>query len=252
MTTGPEGAFWNNWKNGLPASGGTISSSNVSNAYAGFKGPTSGSNKKASTDPYALEALQMNDADRLALSKLLKAANYITTASSKYNKKLGEAYAIAAQDAAVESAKTGRDLTIKAFLLENAGTTSGTGTSNLPSRNIYKYTEADRVKIIDDVSQTLRGQGVTEEDKQAQWYKDLRKSIDNMINTGTLSTTQKVKNPKTGKLEVQTVATPGFSQEKAAAAAETAIRKATPEDVSRQERVGFTDWMFKTLGGANG
>ena len=247
-----EGAFWNNWKNGLPASGGTISSSNASGAYAGFKGPTSGSNKKASTDPYALEALQMSDADRLALSKLLKAAKYIKTASSKYNKNLGEAYAIAAQDAAVESAKTGRDLTIKAFLLENAATTSGTGTSNLPSRNIYKYTEADRVKIIDDVSQTLRGQGVTEEDKQAQWYKDLRKSIDNMINTGTLSTTQKVKNPKTGKLEVQTVATPGFSQEKAAAAAETAIRKATPEDVSRQERVGFTDWMFKTLGGANG
>jgi hypothetical protein len=67
-----------------------------------------------------------------------------------------------------------------------------------------------------------------------------------------LSTTQKVKNPKTGKLEVQTVATPGFSQEQAAAVAETAIRKATPEDVSRQERVGFTDWMFKTLGGANG
>jgi hypothetical protein len=194
----------------------------------------------------------MSDADRLALSKLLKAAGYIKTASSKYNKKLGEAFAIAAQDAAVESAKTGRDLTIKAFLLENPATTSGTGGPSLPSRNIYKYTEADRVKIIDDVSQTLRGQGVTEEDKQAKWYKDLRNSIDNMIDTGTLSTTQKVYNPKTKKTEVQTVATPGFSQEKAAAAAETAIRKATPEDVSRQERVGFTDWMFKTLGGANG
>jgi hypothetical protein len=253
VTTGPEGAFWNNWKNGLPASGGTISNSNASGAYAGFKGPTSGSNNKASTDPYAVEALNMKPADRLALSKLLKAAGYLKTASSSYNKKLGEAFAIAAQDAAVESAKTGRDLTIKAFLLENPATQSGTsGASNLPSRNVYQYTEADRIKIIDDVSQTLRGQGLTEEDKKQKWYTDLKSSIDNMIKTGTLSTTEKVYNPKTKKTEIKTVATPGFSQEKAAAVAESAIRKAAPEDISRQERVGFTDWMFKTLGGANG
>jgi len=246
-----ESAFYNNWKNsGLPASGGVISSSNASGAYGGFKGgTTSGS---GTTDPYAVEALNMKPAARLALAKMLKSAGYIKTASSKYNKVLGEAYARAAADAAVEAAKTGRpQLTIKDFLVENVALATGTGTSNLPSRNVYQYTDADRVKIIDDVSQSLRGQGVTEEDKQAQWYKDLRKSIDNMINTGTLSATQKVKNPKTGKLEVKTVATPGFSQEKAAAVAETAIRKATPEDVSRQERVGFTDWMFKQLGGAN-
>lgn len=244
-----ESAFYNNWKNsGLPASGGVISNPNASGAYTGFKGGAT--NGSGNTDPYAVEALNMKPAARLALAKMLKSAGYIKTASSKYNKALGEAYARAAADAAVEAAKTGRpQLTIKDFLVENVAPTTGTGTSNLPSRNVYQYTDADRVKIIDDVSQSLRGQGVTEEDKQAQWYKDLRKSIDNMINTGTLSTTQKVKNPKTGKLEVKTVATPGFSQEKASAVVEKAIRKATPEDVSRQERVGFTDWMFKQLGG---
>jgi hypothetical protein len=52
--------------------------------------------------------------------------------------------------------------------------------------------------MIDDVSQTLRGQGITEADKSAKWYKDLKKSIDNMISTGTVSTSKKVKNPKTG------------------------------------------------------
>lgn len=250
--TGPEGTFYNNWKNsGLPASGGTISNSNASGAYTGFKGSNTGGTPKA--DPTIVALMALSPKDLLDTAKLLKAAGYIKTATSKYNKKLGDAYVAANQELLVEAQRSGRPtLTLRQFLAENPATPSGTGGPSLPSRNIYKYTEADRVKIIDDVSQTLRGQGVTEEDKQAQWYKDLRQSIDNMIKTGTLSTTQKVYNPKTKKTEVQTIATPGFSQEKAAAAAETAIRKATPEDVSRQERVGFTDWMFKTLGGANG
>lgn len=246
-----ESAFYNNWKNtGLPASGGVISNPNASGAYAGFKGGTTGSSK---ADPQITALIAASPKERLEIAKLLKAAKYIKTASSKYNKALGDAYTAALQDAQSEGQRTGRpDLTIREFLVENVAPATGSGTPNLPSRNVYKYTEADRLKIIDDVSQTLRGQGVTEEDKNAQWYKDLRKSIDNMINTGTLSTTQKVKNPKTGQLEVKTVSTPGFSQEAASAVAEKAIRKATPEDVARQDRVGFTSWMFKQLGGTNG
>jgi hypothetical protein len=124
--------------------------------------------------------------------------------------------------------------------------------ANLPQRQIYQYTEADRQKIIDDVSQKLRGQGVTEEDKKADWYKGLQSSIKNMIDTGTVTTTKDVFNPVTKRTESKSVTTPGFSQEKAAAVAEQAIRQATPQDVARQDRVGFTDWMFKQLGGANG
>jgi hypothetical protein len=103
--------------------------------------------------------------------------------------------------------------------------------------------------MLNEVSQTLRGQDITPEDQSAKWYKDLKKSLDNMISTGTLSTTKKVANPKTGKLEVQTVQTPGFSKEQIAATAEKAIRKATPEEVARKERVDFTGWLFNTLGG---
>ena len=248
-----ESAFYNNWKNsGLPASGGVISSPNASGAYAGFKGSSTGASK---ADPLITGLIGISPKERLAIAKLLKTAGYIKTATSKYNKDLGDAYVAANQDLLTEAQRTGRPtLTLREFLVENPVTPSGTGSgaANLPSRNVYKYTEADRLKIIDDVSQTLRGQGVTEEDKKAQWYQDLRKSIDNMINTGTLSTTQKVRNPKTGQLEVKTTSTPGFSQEAASAVAEKAIRKATPEDVARQDRVGFTSWMFKQLGGTNG
>jgi hypothetical protein len=103
--------------------------------------------------------------------------------------------------------------------------------------------------MIDDVSVTLRGQGITDADKSAKWYKDLKRSIDNMISTGTLSTTKEVFNPVTKKMESRTITTPGFSAEKAAATAEKAIRQATPEDVARKERVDFTGWLFETLGG---
>ena len=73
-----------------------------------------------------------------------------------------------------------------------------------------------------------------------------------MINTGTVTTTKDVFNPKTKQTETKSITTPGFSQQQAAVTAEAAIRKATPGDVARQERVGFTDWLFKSLGGANG
>lgn len=243
-----ESGFFNNWKNsGLPASGSTISNPSASGAYSGFKGGTTGS---VGTDPAVVELLNMDPKTRLELSKLLKSAGYVRTASSKYNKALADAFTLAKMEAATEAQRTGRPaLTIREFLVENVQAPTGAGAPNLPSRSIYQYTEADRIKMIDDVSQTLRGQGITEADKTAKWYKDLKKSIDNMIATGTVSTSKKVKNPKTGQLEVQTVSTPGFSQEQVATVAEKAIRKATPEEVARKERVDFTSWMFGALGG---
>jgi len=237
------------WKtSGLPTSGGVVSNTTASNGNVGFKGGQTG--LMVTTDPYAVEALNMDPKERLALSKLLVGAKYLKKPTSKYNKTLADALIKASQDFAVEATRTNRPtLTIRDFLAENYQAGTGDGTPTLPSRSIYQYTEADRIKMIDDVSQTLRGQGVTEADKSAKWYKDLKKSIDNMISTGTLSTTKKVKNPKTGVLETQTVSTPGFSQEQVATVAEKAIRKAAPEDVARKERVDFTSWMFSALGG---
>jgi hypothetical protein len=237
------------WKTtGLPASGSTMSSPGTSNNNPGFKGGQEG--LFVTTDPYAVEALNMNPKDRLAISKQLVGAGYLRKATSKYNKTFADALIRASQDFAVEATRTGRpELTIRSFLAENQQAPTGTGASNLPSRSIYQYTEADKVAMLNEVSQTLRGQDITPEDKSAKWYKDLKKSLDNMISTGTVSTTSKVKNPKTGRLEVQTVQTPGFSKEQIAATAEKAIRKATPEEVARKERVDFTGWLFDTLGG---
>jgi hypothetical protein len=246
-----ESGFFNNWKNtGLPPSGSVISNPTSSNGNLGFKGGSTASSSTAGQDPYVIDALNMSPNDRLTLSKLLKSAGYLRTASSKYNKRLGDAYREAANDFQAESVRTGRPtLTLTQFLSENVQAPTGTGAPSLPSRSIYQYTEADKVAMLNEVSQTLRGQDITPEDQSAKWYKDLKKSLDNMISTGTVSTTKKVKNPKTGQLEVQTVQTPGFSKEQIAVTAEKAIRKATPEEVARKERVDFTGWLFDTLGG---
>lgn len=248
-----EKGFFNNWKNtGLPPGGSIISGSTASNGNQGFRG-TAGQGSTLGQDPYVIDALNMSPKDRLALSQLLKSAGYLRTASSKYNKKLGDAYREAANEFQAESVRTNRPaLTLTQFLIENPMLGTGDGAPNIPSRSIYQYTDADRQKMIDDVSVTLRGQGITEADKAADWYKGLRKSIDKMISTGTLQSSKKVRNPKTGQLETQIISTPGFSKEEAAATAEKAIRKATPEDVARKERVDFTGWLFNTLGGSSG
>jgi hypothetical protein len=235
-------------KTGLPASGGVVSNPSAANGNTGFKGGNE--NLFVTTDPYAVEAFNMDPKTRLAISKLLVGARYLKKPTSKYSKNFADALIKASQDFSVEATRTGRPgLTIRDFLTENYQEPTGTGGPSLPSRSIYQYTEADKVAMLNEVSQSLRGQDITEADKSAKWYKDLKKSVDNMISTGTLSTTKKVKNPKTGKLEVQTVQTPGFSKEQIATTAEKAIRKASPQEVARKERVDFTGWLFDTLGG---
>jgi hypothetical protein len=239
------------WKtSGLPPSGSTVSPG-ATNNNPGFKGGQKG--LFVTTDEYAVAALSMTPKERLELSKLLVGARYLQKPTSKYTKNLADAYIQASQDFAVEATRTGRpELTIRAFLTENYQEPTGTGGANIPQREIYKKTEADRIAMLNQVSQTLRGQELTEEDRKTDWYKTLKSSVDKMIDAGSVRTVTKQINPKTKKLESVATTVPGYSEEQIAATAEKAIRKATPEDVARKERVDFTSWMFSTLGGRNG
>jgi hypothetical protein len=242
------------WKTtALPPSGSTLSNT-ASNGNAGFKGSNADGKLFVTTDPYAVEALNYNPKQRLEISKLLVGAGYLGKPTSKYTKNFADALIRASQDFSVEATRTGRpELTIRSFLTENyQPPTGGTGGPSLPQREIYKKTEADRIAMLNQVSQTLRGQELTEEDRKTDWYKTLKSSVDKMIDAGSVRTVTKQINPKTKKLESVATTVPGYSEEQVAATAEKAIRKATPEDVARKERVDFTSWMFSTLGGANG
>lgn len=246
----PEGAFWNNWKNqAIPVTGSTISSQNTSGAYSGWSG---GATTNLAVDPYVADVLSMSDKDRLAVSQMLKNAGYLRYTSSKYNKALGDAYSQAAMDWATEAARTGRtDLTLKSFLQENVIPSQGSGPS-LPSRSIYQYSPEQLGAKIDETAQSLLGRAITDADKSAQWYKDLNKALNKMVMQGTVTTTKKVKNPKTGKMENVTIQKPEVTSESIGQKITGALSEADPISLERKNNLDFANWAFKKMGGANG
>lgn len=241
-----EGAFWNNWKNQAIPSKSTISSPNASGVYSGWN---SGGGSDVAVDPYVSDVLNMSAKDRLAVSKLLKAAGYLRYETSKYNKDLGDAYREAANDWAVESARTGRtDLTLRSFLQENVRPDT-TGEPNLPSRSIYQYTPEQLGSKIEETAQSLLGRTITEEDKAAKWYKNLNKALNEMVSQGTVTTTKKVKNPKTGKLERVTIQKPEVTAEGISQKITSALEAADPASLERKKNLEFANWAFKKMGG---
>lgn len=242
-----EGAFWNNWKNqAIPTSGTTISSTRTSGAYGGFQGGTGGDN--VAVDPYISDVLAMSDKDRLAASQLLKAAGYLDSTTSKYNKKLGDAYARAANDWAVDAARTGRtNLTLKAFLQENAAPT--TGEAKIPSRSIYQYAPEQLAGKIDEAAQNLLGRAITEADKAESWYKDLNSALNKMVMKGTVTEpTKKVRNPKTGKLENVSIQRPEVTSEAISQKITGALTAADPVSLERKKNLDIEKW-FLSQGG---
>ncbi len=133
-------AFWNNWKNQvLPASGATVSNPNASGAYTGFKGGQQGTS--LAVDPFIADIIDLPASEIRRISEALKAAGYLRTATSKYNKTLADAYIRANQEWTVESARTGREgLTLGQFLSENVVAPSGAG----------KKPGTQRVERVDD------------------------------------------------------------------------------------------------------
>lgn len=238
-----EGAFWNNWKNqAIPSSGSTISSTRTSGVYSqGWQGKT-GNN--VAVDPYVSDVLSMSNKDRLAVSQMLKSAGYINFTTSKYNKKLGDAYARAANDWAVDAARTGRsDLTLKAFLQENAMPTQGT--AKIPSRSIYQYAPEQLAAKIDEAAQNLLGRAITEADRTASWYKDLNSALNKMVMQGTVTEpTKKVKNPKTGKMENISIQRPEVTAEAISQKISGALTAADPVSLERKKNLDIEKWFL--------
>jgi hypothetical protein len=244
----PQGAFWNNWKNqAIPASGSTVSSTRTSGAYLGYQGGDTGND--VAIDPYVADVLSMSDKDRLAVSQMLKAAGYLEFTTSKYNKSLGDAYARAANDWAVDAARTGRTgLTLKAFLQENVIPTQGK--ERIPSRSIYQYAPEQLAAKIDETAQSLLGRAITDADKAASWYQDLNKALNKMVMQGTVTEpTKKVKNPKTGKMENVSIQRPEVTSESIAQKITGALTAADPVALERKKNLDFANWAFEKMGG---
>jgi hypothetical protein len=119
---------------------------------------------------------------------------------------------------------------------------------NIPTRQIYKTTPEQIYADVNDIASTKLMRSLTEEDRQAQWYKDLTKAINDMVNQGTVTTTKQVKNPKTGKLETQVIQTPGVTKEGIEAKITGALETADPESAARAKRLSFIKWLYGQMG----
>ena len=170
MTTGPTGpaSALDVWKSGsIGVTGSTVSSFRN---YGGFLG---GATTALGPDENII-ALREQPAEEIKrLSTLLKAAGYLKSATSKYNRKLGDAYISALSDFATESARTGRpDFKLEEFLLENAQT--GEGKARIPTGTVRISTPTQAAKLIEDRFKAELGRMPTPEELE-DYSKRLRK-----------------------------------------------------------------------------
>ena len=118
------------------------------------------------------------------------------------------------------------------------------GAANLPSRTIAEQNPDVLKKLISDTYISAAGSkpnDMTVNKVLKQWQ--------DSINQGTLVTTSKVKNAKTGKLENVTKSTSGFSQAGAVAGLEKQIQTENPEEVQRRKAFEFSDAFNKVMSG---
>lgn len=119
----------------------------------------------------------------------------------------------------------------------------------LPSRSIYQYSPEQLASKIDETAQNLLGRAITDADKTASWYQDLNKALNKMVMQGTVTTTQKVKNPKTGKMENVTIQKPEVTAESLGQTITSALSAADPAALDRKKNLDFANWAFKKMGG---
>lgn len=70
------------------------------------------------------------------------------------------------------------------------------------------------------------------------------------IAQGTVTTSTKVRNPKTGKMETVVKSTPGFSQASSEARITEQLKTLNPDDFDRTKRVEFSSWISQNVAGA--
>lgn len=122
---------------------------------------------------------------------------------------------------------------------------------SLPSRSIYQSSPEQLAAKIDEVAQNLLGRTITDVDKSADWYQSLNKSLNEMVMQGTVTTTKKVKNPKTGKVENVTIQKPEVTAESIQQTITGALEEADPTSLERRKNLDFANWAFKKMGGGS-
>ena len=152
-------AFYNNWKGGAVPTGSTMSGK-TPDPYGGFQ---QFDTTQRAVDP-AVDIYNMSDAERRELAKLLKNAGYKVPTTGKYSDSIVEAYAEALQAAVVQSARLGKDFSVRDYLTQEA-LPSETG-SQKPSirEDITIWDPTKTAGVVQDLSVKLLGREATPEE----------------------------------------------------------------------------------------
>jgi hypothetical protein len=126
-------------------------------------------------------------------------------------------------------------------------TMANAGAANLPDRNITKIDQTTINAIANAAFQAVNMRDGSEEE-----IKDVLKKagIDKIIAEGSVTTTKKVKNATTGKLENVTTTTPGFNAQTAQMSIEDKLKELNPDEFDRTKRIEWQSWLSKNLAGA--
>jgi hypothetical protein len=184
----------------------------------------------------------ISDAELTDIARLLKKMGF-TVKGSK-----GSIKALFATDPALDAIlkNSFTPTELKQNLLKDYLPLGGDATENLPTRTISKQDPVVLGELIDSVYQKNVLRRATPEEKAKHI-----KNFEEDINSGTLTTTKKVKNKKTGKMENVTTVESSFSQAKAETELEQSLRELNPDDFDRAKRIQFSDFIMQnTMSGA--
>jgi hypothetical protein len=118
----------------------------------------------------------------------------------------------------------------------------------VPSRSIYQYSPEQLDAKANEIAQDIAGKAITEADRSANWYKNLMSSLNEMVMQGTVTTTQKVRNPKTGKMENVTIQKPEVTTEAITQKISSAIKEADPASIQRKQDLDIENWFLSMRG----
>jgi hypothetical protein len=113
----------------------------------------------------------------------------------------------------------------------------------LPQRTVNQLDRDTTFKQIDNWSSDILMRKLNDNEKESLFtlLKDL--------NTGTVTTTKKVRNKK-GVLENVSVTTPGLTDAAAQKTIEDKLKELNPDEVDRTKRIEFSSWLSQNMAGA--
>lgn len=186
----------------------------------------------------------LNNDQLTVLAKILKKKTYTVKASAQYIKNL---FSTEPELIAIASKSNGDYNTLVANLSADIlpGLARDGGGENLPSRSIYKYNDEDVDALINNLYQKRLMRPATPEELARE-----RADAKLKLEEGTVTTSKKVRNPVTGKLEVVTTQDAGPTKEAVSQSIEERIKALNPDEADRTARIEFSSWLSQNVAGA--